>query len=113
MDEEQIYNLLDSGWIYCKYDPYFEKAFFRHVKKKKKFGKGGYFVLKTQRLYDWLVSLGMPENTEEYDRCIILIMNRYGDDGMVKMHSLNTEGEVAELTLKKIAHILKAGFEHL
>ena len=102
MDQKEIYDLLDSGWIYCESEPYFERSFFSHVKEKKKFGRG-YFVKKTKSLFDRLVALGMPANSEGYDKCVVMFLSMAGNKGSFHMLSLKESGEKGEEMLMKVS----------
>lgn len=109
MDQKEIYDLLNNGWIYCESEPYFERSFFSHVKEKKKFGRG-YFVKKSQSLFDRLVALGMPKNSQGYDKCVVMFLSLKGNRGSFNMLSLKESGEKGEEQLMKVsADILAKG----
>ena len=102
MKEEEIYNLLNSGWIYCEYDPYFEDVFFSHLKEKKRFGKS-YFVRKGKGLFDRLVNLGMKKDSSSYDSCVVMFLTKKGDQVTVSLMSLKETGLKGEEELRKVA----------
>ncbi len=112
MDEKEIYNLLDSGWIYCvPLNNYYEDSFFKHIstRDKIKFGKG-YFVRKTKSLYERLVSIGMPGDSDGYDSCVVIFMDKKGSDGIFNLMSLRESGDKAMTNLTEVArNILKDG----
>ena len=92
--KEEIYRLLDSGWIYCVYDSYFEDTFFAHVKDKRRYGNG-YFVRKGKSLFDRLVSLGMLKDSRSYDSCVVMFMRKKEERIAIDLMSVKggTEGE--------------------
>ena len=102
MKEEEICDLLNSGWIYCEYDPYFEDVFFSHLKEKKRFGKS-YFVRKGKGLFDRLVNLGMEKDSFAYDSCVVMFLKKKGDQVTVSLMSLKETGLKGEQELRKVA----------
>ena len=63
--EKDIEKLLESGWVFSIVhkddEEYFNDAFFRHIEKDEIFRYGnGWFVKKSEKLFNGLVSIGMP-----------------------------------------------------
>ncbi len=102
MNNKEIYDLLNSGWIYCEFDPYFEDAFFSHVRDKKLLGRG-YFVRKNKSLFDRLVSIGMPSGSTSYDSCVVMFLQKTKDKVSFIMLSLKESGSEGEEKLKKVS----------
>ncbi len=108
MEQKEIYNLLDSGWIYCvPPDQYYERSFFRHIppKEKIRFGKG-YFVKKSKVLYERLVALGLPKDSESYDSCIVLFMEIRENKGVFNLMSLKQSGDMEKSLNNVVKNIM-------
>lgn len=76
MEAQEIYNLLDNGWVYCDYsDLYFENAFFSHIPKKYVMRiDGSTFIKKSRKLYSILKNWGA--DMDRYDSIVMIYLHR-------------------------------------
>lgn len=88
MEVKKIYNLLDTGWIYVKFeDDYFNNAFVLNIPKKYVKKIDNYiFVKKSKSVYGLLEILGM--DMTQYDSTIIINMNKVNGKIMIDYESL-------------------------
>jgi hypothetical protein len=104
--EKDIEKLLESGWVFSIVhkddEEYFNDAFFRHIEKDEIFRYGnGWFVKKSEKLFNGLVSIGMPKDSQAYDSCILMIMSKHANDISINLLSLK-EGKNIEKVSKSI-----------
>ena len=108
LTEENIASILDSGWVFVTYnDPYFMDVFIKHIREsdKKEYGKG-WFIKKTQDLFNRLVILGMDKGSPYYDSCVLIHFNKSDSDISINLYSLAKVG-----MLKDVARQIKKSVE--
>lgn len=96
--ENDIVNLLESGWLYVISDEYFENAFFSTVPDDEKFRYGnGWFLKKSETIYRRLVSMKMERNSSAYDSSIVMVMSRSKDKAIINLRSLKESGDIQKV----------------
>ncbi len=89
MNKEEVYNLLDSGWIYVNTndDHYFRAVILDRLKKKDILHKDNLtFIKKSHKLYKILSNIGM--DTSLYDSMIIIKFWKYDNEIKLNLYSL-------------------------
>jgi hypothetical protein len=89
MNKEEVYNLLDNGWIYVDTndDHYFRKVILGRLRKRDILYQDKLlFIRKSPRLYKILANIGM--DTSIYDAMIILTFRKEGDEIRLNLYSL-------------------------
>lgn len=100
MDEKEVYNLLDNGWIYCLFkDNYFEKVILGKIKKNTMIIDNKIFIKKSKKLYKLLKAVGMDMST--YDSVVVIVFRKFNTDLKIDFISIsNTES--LEMIAKRI-----------
>lgn len=89
MNKEEVYNLLDNGWIYVDTndDHYFRKVILERLKKRDViYYDKLLFIKKSPKLYKILKNIGM--DTSIYDAMIILTFRKEDDEIKLNLYSL-------------------------
>ena len=102
MESKDIYNLLDNGWIYVKFDdPYFDKVLIENLPKKYvKRIEDLIFVKKCKKLHKKLEIMGA--DLSQYDSTIIIQLIQEPGKIIFNYQSLDNSHNLIEIS-KKIA----------
>lgn len=98
MEFKKIYNLLDTGWIYVKFNnEYFNKAFISHIPKKYVKKIDNYiFVKKSKSVYESLNIMGM--NMEEYDSIVLIDLKKENDKISIDYETIDIPENLLNIT---------------
>jgi hypothetical protein len=92
--ENEIYNLLNSGWIYCVVrNDYYGKILNQFETTKV---ENMVFVKKSEKLYYVLKNLGV--NPDTYDSIVIIIFDKTDTDFKINVYSLGNGKKLKEIT---------------
>lgn len=101
MNKEEIYNLLDNGWIYVETNEpdYFKKVILDQLQKEDiSYNSGKIFIRKSPRLYKILTNIGMKIST--YDSIVILTFHKDADKIEVNLFSINSPDTLSTISEK-------------
>ena len=75
MEVNEVYDLLNNGWIYCIFkDDYFKKIILKKVKEVKNIDNK-IFIKKSKKVYKILKNIGME--TATYDSIVVIVFNKF------------------------------------